>query len=114
MNKLTCATLFLAAFTAACPGPDHPEPGDASAPAIMSDAGASLDARPSDGARPPDDAGIDAAGPVEGGVLADAAHSTADLELERRAIEKFKMCGMFEASVDPAQYSVEDAYDRCS
>src|SRR5690349_3688590 len=116
MNKLTCTTLLLSAFTAACPGPDHPEPDDASSPAIMADAGATLDARPSGAPRPLDDAGIDAAvmAPAESGVLGDAARSAADLELERRTIEKFKMCGMFEASVDPAQYSIEDEYDRCA
>jgi hypothetical protein len=116
MDKLTTFTLLLSAFIAACPDPDHPEPGDARSPASWSDAGSLRDASPNHDARPLDDAEMDRGPltPLEGGVLADAARPAADLELERRAIEKLKMCGMFEPSVDAAQYNVEDEYDRCT
>lgn len=100
---------------AACPGTDRPEQEDAGSPATMSDAGSILDAGATSDARP-GDAGLDRAAlaPVESGVTADAARPAADLELERRAIEKFKMCGMFEPSAAQTQYSIEDEYDRCA
>ena len=141
MRKLTTPTLALSLLLTACPGPDDREVSDAMAPVlppdsgVRSDAGASSDARVSSAATAPvlvQDAGArsdamapgpaaDAATSSDAGASADSGpgrpeagvSTTTDPELQKQNIEKLKACGMYEPSIDPAEYSIEDEYDRC-
>ena len=136
MRTLTYPTLVLSLLLTACPGPDDREASDATAPVLAPDAGAGPEAgvgpdapasAPAADAAARSDAmapapATDAAASPDARASSDAgagrtpeagASATGDSELERQHIEKLKACGMYEPSIDPAEYSVQDEYDRC-
>jgi Low-density lipoprotein receptor domain class A len=103
MRNLARPALLLTALLTACPGTDDPESREGGPPmAVVADGGPAVTG-----------AVLDGGAVREGGLPANDGGTASDLELERQYIDKLKACGMYEPSVDPAEYRIRDEFDRC-